>query len=219
NHAGEAAKAFAEYYEEAADENGKKALALHVVKKYIGNFLKYEKETIEKLAAKKQFLTVKNLEVELRSDLTLSNGTTVTISGKSDRIDDVNGTLRIIDYKSSVNKARDKFEIGSLEEVFGEKKFSKALQLLTYAWLAWKNKMAPAGKISSCIIPFRAEEKMYELTAGKAPMVFTDGFFAEFEQKLTAFIFQMFDPATGFPPTEDLETCAFCAYRSICNRN
>lgn len=219
NYADLAKKAFEEYYEESIDENGKKALALHVVKKYVGNFLKSEKEEVEKLAAKKQFLTVKSLEVELKSSVTLANGSIVTLSGKSDRIDDVNGTLRIIDYKSSVNKTRDKFEINSLEEVFAEKKFSKALQLLTYAWLAWKTKMAPAGKISPCIIPFRAEEKLYGLTAGKAPLVFTDGFFTEFEQKLTSFISQMFETSTGFPPTEDLEICQFCAYRSVCNRN
>ncbi|MGZ3943145.1 MAG: PD-(D/E)XK nuclease family protein, partial [Bacteroidia bacterium] len=219
NYAEEAAKAFAEYYEEAADENGKKALALHVVKKYISNFLSYEKETIQKLATKKQFLTVKNLEVELRSNIVLGNGLSITLAGKSDRIDDVNGMLRIIDYKSSVNKSRDKFDVNSLDEVFTDKKYSKALQLLTYAWLAWKNKMAPAGKISSCIIPFRADEKMYELTAGKAPLTFTDGFFVEFEQKLIEFISQMFNDEIGFPPTEDLEICQFCAYQSICNRN
>jgi ATP-dependent helicase/nuclease subunit B len=213
-----AKEVFTAYYDEAVDENGKKALALHVVKKYIGNFLNFEKETIADLDAKKQFLIIKNLEVELRSKLVLANGLEITLSGQSDRIDDINGTTRIIDYKSSVHKGRDKFDISTLDDVFTDKKYSKALQLLTYAWLAWKNKLAPANKISSCIFPFRAEEKMYELRSGKGPLIFTDDFFTSFEQKLSAFISQIFNPEINFPPTDDLDTCQFCAYQSICNR-
>ncbi len=218
NHEAVTEEIFTAYYDESVNENGKKALALHVIKKYISNFLNFEREIVSELEKKKEILTVKSLEVELKWEITLSNGTKINLAGKTDRIDDVNGTLRIIDYKSSVHKTRDKFEISSLDEVFTNTKYSKALQLLTYAWLAWKNNLAPANKISPCIIPFRAEKKIYKLISGKTDFTFSEDFFTEFEQRLTNFIEEMFDNKKTFAPTEDLDTCEFCAYKSVCNR-
>ncbi len=218
NYEGAAEEIFTAYYDEAINENGKKALALHVIKKYISNFLKFESETITELEKKKEFLTIKNLEIELKSEITLNNGAKINLSGKSDRIDDEGGILRIVDYKSSVHKQRDKFDINSLDEVFTNTKYSKALQLLTYAWLAWKNKLALANKISPCIIPFRAEEKIYKLKSGKQDFNFSEEFFSAFEEKLVNFIGEMFDKQKTFAPTDDLDTCEFCAYQSVCNR-
>ncbi len=212
-----AQKYFEEHYEEAVDENGKKALAFHVIKKYLANLLNFEKQQIETRG--KNQLHVKHLEKELSADLVLKDGKKIKIQGKSDRIDDINGELRIVDYKSSVHKYNDKFEIGSLDEVFENTKFSKALQLLTYAWLAWKEKLAPAEKINSCIIAFRAEKKLYTLTQNKKDFTFSDSFFNEFEEKLKVFIAEMFNADKKFEPIPDLETCEYCAYKNICNRN
>lgn len=212
-----AQKYFEEYYEESADENGKKALALHVIKKYIQDLLNFEKKEIEKLG--KQQLFVKHLEKELSAELILADGKKIKIQGKSDRIDDVSGVLRIIDYKSSVNSSKDKFDITSLDEVFTNVKFSKALQLLTYAWLAWKEKLAPAEKIKPAIIAFRAEKKMYSLVQGKNDLSFTDSYFFDFEEKLKNFVAGFFDPSKKFEPTADTDMCEFCGYKMICNRS
>ncbi len=212
-----AQKYFEEYYEESADENGKKALALHVIKKYIQDMLNFEKKEIEKLG--KQQVFVKHLEKELNAELILPDGKKIKIQGKSDRIDDVHGVLRIVDYKSSVNSTKDKFDITLLDEVFTNVKFSKALQLLTYAWLAWKEKLAPAEKIRPCIIAFRAEKKLYSLVQGKNELNFTDSYFLEFEEKLKNFVAGFFDPSKKFEPTSDTDMCEFCGYKMICNRS
>ncbi|HXB39346.1 MAG TPA: PD-(D/E)XK nuclease family protein [Bacteroidia bacterium] len=208
---------FSAYYDEVVDDNGKKALALHVIKKYIFNLLNFEKKEIEN-RGKKQ-LIVKYLEKDLKAELTLPNGNKINILGKSDRIDDIDGELRIVDYKSSVNKYNDKFDISSLDEVFENTKYSKALQLLTYAWLAWKEKLAAAEKINPCIIAFRAEKSLYTLTQNKKEFIFSDSFFKEFEEKLKFFIAGMFNAEKKFEPTADLEICEYCAYKSICNRH
>jgi hypothetical protein len=85
--------------------------------------------------------------------------------------------------------------------------------------VAWKNKIAEAEKISACIIPFRAQERVYKITLNKRPLVLTTEFLVEFEDKLSVFIAGMFNANTDFNPTEELETCQLCAYQSICNRN
>lgn len=208
-----AEKHFAAYYEEAADDNGKKALALHVIKKYLANLLSCEKQNITK-----NKLVVRHLEKELGAKLTLADGTALNIQGKSDRIDELNGELRIVDYKSSVHKFNDRFDISNLDDVFTDTKFSKALQLITYAWLAWKGKLAPAANIKPCIIAFRADKYLYGLTWGRAPLVFSDEFFMQFEERLKIFVGGFFDREKQFQPTDDLETCEYCAYKMICNR-
>lgn len=210
-----AQKYFEEYYEEAAEDNGKKALALHVIKKYILSLLSFE----QKFLKEAKHITVKHLEKELSAELVLSDGKKIKIQGKSDRIDDNNGLLRIVDYKSSVHKLNDRFDVSSLELVFTDTQYSKALQLLTYAWLAWKEGLAPAEKIQPCILAFRSENVMYPLRAGKEEFRFSGNFFKEFEDRLRAFVEGIFDPSQKFEPTADVDICEFCAYKMICNRN
>jgi ATP-dependent helicase/nuclease subunit B len=212
-----AEKHFAAYYEEASDENGKKALAIHVIKKYLANFLAAEKKNLQ--AAPGTRLTVRFVEKEVGAKLLLGDGTPVNIQGKSDRIDEVNGNLRIVDYKSSVHKSNDRFDFSSLDEVFSDTKYSKALQLLTYAWLAWKEKLAPAAQIKPCIIAFRSEKPLYMLSQNKAPLVFSEAFFEEFEEKLRAFVADFFNTDKKFEPTTETDACEYCAYKMVCNRH
>jgi ATP-dependent helicase/nuclease subunit B len=213
---------FIEHYKESGNENGKKTIALHVIKKYVANLLAHEKETIEELEKKKESITIRHLEKNLTADIFVntSSGTIpINLSGTIDRIDFTPSTFRIIDYKSSVKKEYDTFNIESLSEVFTDAKYSKVLQLLVYAWLAWKNKITEPEKINACIIPFRAQERVYKITLNKHPLVLSSDFLADFEDKLSAFIADMFNANTNFNPTEELETCQLCAYQSICNRN
>jgi hypothetical protein len=217
-----AEESFTEYYQEPVNENGKKTIALHVIKKYIANLLAHEKETIEELEKKKESITIKYLEKSLSSEIAVNTGdsiVSVNLNGTVDRIDFTPSAFRIIDYKSSVKKEYDTFNIEDLSEVFTDTKYSKVLQLLVYAWLAWKNNIAPPEKINACIIPFRAQDRVYKITMNKKTLILNNDFLLEFENKLSAFISGMFNPGTNFNPTKDLETCEMCAYQSICNRN
>ena len=167
-------------------------------------------------------MCIKYLEETLKAEIpiqTIHKSFVVQLTGTIDRIDYRSGYFRIIDYKSSVKKEYDRFDLQDLDEVFSEPKYGKVLQLLVYAWLVWKNKIAPAENIDACIIPFRAQERIYQITWHKHPLVFSDAFLLTFEEKLAAFISGIFDSANFFEPIDDLETCSFCAYQSICNRN
>ncbi|MHB8260812.1 MAG: PD-(D/E)XK nuclease family protein [Bacteroidia bacterium] len=217
-----AEESFTEYYNEPSNENGKKTIALHVIKKYIANLLTQEKETITELEAKKKSTTIKHLEKFLSVEIGINTGTKIipiNISGTIDRIDFTSGTFRIIDYKSSVKKDYDSFDIPTLNELFTETKYSKALQLVVYAWLVWKHKIAVAENIMPCIIPFRAQERVYNITQNKQPLILSDTFLSAFEEELANFIAGIFNPTTTFNPTEEIETCQLCTYQSICNKN
>ena len=181
----------------------------------------HEKETIAELEAKKESITIKYLEKLLSAEIVVNTGNKIipiNLSGTIDRVDFTPSAFRIIDYKSSVKKEYDSFDIHHLSELFTETKYSKLLQLLVYAWLSWKNKIAVAEKINPCIIPFRAQERVYNITMNKQPLILSDGFLKEFEEELASFIAGMFNPDSKFNPTEEIETCSLCAYQSICNR-
>jgi hypothetical protein len=60
----------------------------------------------------------------------------VKLTGKIDRVDSLNGTKRIIDYKTgSVDDGSLKLTGDKLPQIFTEDKFGKSLQLVLYAHL------------------------------------------------------------------------------------
>ena len=216
-----AEESFISYYKEPLHENGKKTIALHVIKKYLANLLAHEKHTIAHLEHKKESITIKYLEKSLSAEIFVSTkdgDITVNLTGTIDRMDFTPAAFRIIDYKSSVKKEYDSFEIGELSDLFVDTMYSKVLQLLVYAWLTWKNKLSAAERISPCIMPFRAQEKIYYITQNRQPLLLSDDFLQAFEREMSVFIARMFNAADAFNPTEDLETCQLCAYQDICNR-
>ncbi len=203
------------------EPSGKSLLQEEVIKVYVNKQLKQDLSFIEKLTAAKKQLRLVHLEHELSAKLVLPGGSEpaeVFIKGTADRIDLYGDDLRIVDYKSSV-KPNDKFEFESFEVLFTDSKHNKQLQLFIYAWLAYKNKLARASQIKPCIIGFKnySEEPKY-LLLKKAPLVFSDAFFGEFENALGEFVAGIFNRTVDFQQTEDQDLCLYCAYNSICNR-
>jgi hypothetical protein len=79
-------------------------------------------------------------------------GFPVILRGKLDRVDEVDGQLRIIDYKTGkVNKSE--VEIADWEEIITNYDRSKAFQLLSYALLY--QSQHPNGTLEAGIISFK----------------------------------------------------------------
>ena len=113
-------------------QSGKNRLIYEVAKKYVHNFLKSEEEL---LADDNNVLKIISLEEDYRTDLYIPDlNETVHIKGQIDRIDELNGEVRIIDYKTGKVEQRN-LNIGNLEKLRDEK-HHKAIQLLIYAILA-----------------------------------------------------------------------------------
>jgi ATP-dependent helicase/nuclease subunit B len=176
---------------------------------------------IENLTAQNQLLSLVALEQELTAPLDIhvnGNVTRIFMKGTMDRIDTFGGKMRIIDYKNSV-KDTDRFLFESFEKLFQDKNYNKALQLMIYAWLLYKNNLCSADKLLPGIIPFKVfnEEPKYILGADKKPLLFTDQFLQEFEQELIGFIESVFDTSIPFQQTDDDLAHEFCPYNTICN--
>lgn len=126
----EIALQFQRTYTKEPLEKGQNLLIFEVAKRYVMNFLKLE---IRQL---KEGNTIKVIQVEadLKSEIPMENlDFPVFIRGKVDRVDEFNGILRIIDYKTG-KVQQNQVEVIDWNELTSDyDKYGKTFQILTYA--------------------------------------------------------------------------------------
>ncbi|MDX1461557.1 MAG: PD-(D/E)XK nuclease family protein [Marinirhabdus sp.] len=108
---------------------GKNLIIFEVAKRYVKNAIALD------LSSLKQGDSIKLLKVESDLKMNLSIPELpfpVYIHGQVDRVDEYNGTLRIIDYKTGMVQ-KGELEIMDWETLRTDYKYSKAFQVLTYA--------------------------------------------------------------------------------------
>jgi len=106
-------------------------LSFEIAKQFVLNFLNYE---ISELKKGKQ-LRILALEEAISVDIQVKGiSFPIRIKGKIDRIDEIDGTIRIIDYKTGkVDPNHLKLKDWSL--LTTDEKFTKSFQILTYAYM------------------------------------------------------------------------------------
>ncbi|MFE3848186.1 PD-(D/E)XK nuclease family protein [Flavobacterium sp. LB3P45] len=143
----EVLKQFKLVYKEGEIKKGRNLLAFEVAKRNVSNFLKVELESIKNGDAIKILALEKTFERSLNHP---SLPFPVLIKGNVDRIEERNGTIRIIDYKTGkVDKANVILKTwkGLTEDI----KSDKIIQVLSYAYMyeeEAKGKPIEAGIIS-----------------------------------------------------------------------
>lgn len=131
----EVIRQFAKTFKQGKYSTGKNLIIFEVAKRYISNFIMYEEEELKKGNRIKILKIESNLKVRLEDD---STETPFIIRGKVDRLDEHNGTLRIIDYKTGLVKQSD-LEIIDWDALTQDYKYSKAIQVLAYALMIQKD--------------------------------------------------------------------------------
>lgn len=124
------ASKFKEYFKEGDTTTGKNRLINEVANQFVLNFLNKELEEI--LSGKE--IVVKELEGEYSVLLETPKGHKITLRGKIDRVDEVNGVRRIVDYKTGKVDAKD-LKLSDLSLATTDYKFHKILQVMTYVLL------------------------------------------------------------------------------------
>ncbi len=155
-------KQFKAIYKEGEIKKGRNLLAFEVAKRNVSNFLKIELENI------KNRDVIKILHLERSCEAILEHPSLpfpVKIGGKVDRIEERNGTIRIIDYKTGkVDKPN--VTLKTWDKLTQDIKNDKIIQILAYAFMFQKeaeNKVVEAGIISfknlkSGFLPFGFKE-------------------------------------------------------------
>ncbi len=159
----EVLKQFKVVYKEGEIKKGRNLLAFEVAKRNVFNFLKVELESIKSGDA----IKIIALETTFQRELTHpSLPFPVLIKGNVDRIEERNGTIRIIDYKTG-KVEKSSVTLKSWNGLTEDIKYDKIIQVLAYAYMYEKE--AKGKPIEVGIISFK------NLKSGFLPFNFKEG--------------------------------------------
>jgi len=125
---------FKKHFHNSDVYTGKNRLIFEISKDYILRFLSLEMDSLQANDALKIIATEQDLEATITID---EFDFPIKLRGQVDRIDQLNGVTRIIDYKTG-NVTATNLKVADIS-VIAEEKYSKAIQVLLYAFLYAQN--------------------------------------------------------------------------------
>ena len=185
---------FVKHYGTGNFASGKNLIAFEVAKRYLRNFMDLEKNQI---AAGH---SVKILALEHKASVPIpinELNESIRLKGTVDRIDEFDGHLRIIDYKSG-KVTPGELGIFDWEELTTDYKRSKAFQLLCYAYIYYKSENVSLP-IKAGIISFKNLRSGVLLFGerpsprGKLDPLITEDTLQKFEEYATVLIREILD--------------------------
>ncbi len=150
-------------YKEGEIKKGRNLLAFEVAKRHVQNFVRHEIESLNDGTSIKIIAIEKTYERLLEHpDLPIP----IIIKGNVDRIDERNGIIRIIDYKTG-KVEKSNLKLKAWDGLTKELKNDKIIQILLYAYMFFEEangKQIEAGIISfknlrSGFLPFALKEE------------------------------------------------------------
>ena len=185
---------------------------------------KYVRKILDRDSKLTPFIYIES-ERKVKGLFKLSDGSSIQLKGFIDRIDEVKGVVRIIDYKSGLGTTKFK----SVESLFDKEDNDRAkaiMQVFLYCWM-YNEQPGNEGKIirpgiyyvrSLFTDPF--DPNIYHnYERGKSEEV---NEFATFKDDylnvLRGCLDEIFDDETPFTQTTTGKACAYCPFKSICGR-
>ena len=142
----------------------------------------------------------------------------VKTGGRIDRLDEMDGHIRVVDYKTGYHVP----SIKSMDEVTNTaaKHEGYFLQAFLYSYAVLHNDKPQLPIVPALFYPGKAYKEDYNptLTIGKeviedfAPMA------DEFYEGLTQVLEQIFSPDTSFTQTTEVKNCTNCDFKLLCGR-
>ena len=211
--------AFAECYFKIKDGRkitleGNMLLTKQVIKRFVEKMLEHDAK----------YAPFKYVASEISCKLKFPlNGKNVNIKGRIDRIDEKDGTLRILDYKTGSGS----LEFKNLGDIFKENKKNRPKHVLqTFLYILLYEENADGKSVIPGIFYVKDIFKedfspLLRLKTGKNEEIeVTDfkPFRKEFEQLLSECLSEIFDPEIPFTQTTELEFCKYCNFKTLCCR-
>jgi hypothetical protein len=171
-------------------EKGMNFIHKAIAKKVIGNILTYDLELV------KDGNTLEILDIEKRFegvDFYLDEHNKISFFGFIDRIDRLNGTLRIIDYKTAkIKNLTVKIDESNVEEYFHNSDRKQALQLCIYQYVVQNLPEFWGMPIETGIWSFAEAKK------GVVSLQFEKGEIADAMKSVKSLIEEILNPAINF---------------------
>lgn len=188
---------FEKSYSSKSIRTGKNYLSFEIAKQFVINYLNHEISELKK--GKK--IKILALEEAISVDLQIKGlSFPLRIKGKIDRIDEVDGTIRIIDFKTGkVDSNQLKIKDWSL--LTTDEKYTKSFQILTYAFMYKQKYMSDKNDqaLESGIISFKNLKSGFMKLNGSD---ITDDILEDYYAELIQLINQLFDQNIPFEEKE-----------------
>lgn len=188
-------------------------------------------ETIRKYACKilehDRSLTPFNYigsEKSFQSSLQITDGRKIRIKGFIDRIDHINETVRIIDYKSGKPAALTFSTMESLFDITEKERKKAIMQVFLYAWVyaseSGGKQIQPAVYYTRNLFRQGDFDPVIRQVNGKEKNIIDNfkDYRNEFEDHLRTCLDEMFDAGKPFIQTPNTKHCEYCPFTGICGR-
>ncbi len=154
---------FSKTFKEGNLNFGKNLITYEMAKRYVQNILKEEIKSVKS----GNEIVIKKIEENLEALIPFPElDFPVKIQGKVDRIDILNGMLRVIDYKTGKVEQKN-VTLSAWEDLTTDYKYSKSFQVLAYALMV--NETLEIKKAKAGIISFK------NLKCGFLPFILKEG--------------------------------------------
>lgn len=197
-------KTFQKTYLNGEIDTGKNKFIFEVSKKYIDRFLQLE---LEDIIDGKQIKIIA-LEAPLSAQLEIENlDFPVKLHGIIDRIDEVDGVTRIVDYKTGLVTSAQ-LKAADFSILSADYKYTKALQVMLYTYLySQEKKFDFTNPIEAGIISFKNLNKGFlkmNFAEGRGKdYLITDDKMSEFIVELKRILVEIFNPENPFLENKD----------------
>jgi len=212
------------HLEDAAETklNGQMAIARDVLQKYITQVL-----AIDEASAPFRLISLEK-EKEYRAKLgidTISGIREIALKGIIDRVDELDGVIRLIDYKSGGDK-KEFPDIPSLFDRESSKRNKAAMQTMFYGLIYQATYPQNTAPLKPAIInlkeifsdDFNPYLQLREPRKSGIELNNYRDYEEEYKAGLKGLLEEMYDSAVPFSQTEDLKKCEYCPYREMCGR-
>ena len=197
---------FSEHFKNGDVSTGKNRLVFEVANRFVENFLNKE---IELLKDKNNQLKIIETEKKISAEIIVEGiDFPIRIHGEVDRIDELNGVTRIIDYKTGMVDAT-KLKVTDFASI-RDLKHHKAIQVMLYAFIYWQTEKATIKNgFEAGIISFK------NLKSGFLKMNFSSNYrtpdndineerLEEFMSEIKLFLKELYNPDINFIEPADL---------------
>jgi CRISPR/Cas system-associated exonuclease Cas4 (RecB family) len=211
---------FAMHYPEGDINRGKNLLLFSLAKRYVQKFLEMEEAQTQMDQLRGALLTILKTEATLKGNISLSlDGLDININirGKTDRIDKLGNTIRVIDYKTGKVELKD-LKVDELEKIIEDPKYEKAFQLLAYTWLYQKENPTDTNVESGIFSMRNLKAGFLKSSFGGSPQGDAKDILSSFEDELKLLLGRIMKPGQPFSQTEKNENCKYCPFQALCGR-
>jgi ATP-dependent helicase/nuclease subunit B len=212
--------AFSEHYKDGDLDYGKNHLIYKVSLFLVNEFIRQEAEYLVSKDNPASSLKILSLESQFETELTVEiseKQVQVRFKGKTDRIDQLDDVIRVIDYKTGVVQASE-LQVKSWDKLIQDPKKGKAFQLILYGWLLYKSPGNQRLRMQTGNISMRKISEGFIRVKLPGDQEINDESMAVFEELLKALAGNILDPELPFFQTDDPAICVYCPFKAVCTR-